>query len=237
MGAQKSPFSHSYASPAPHAPCSKTSTSRPARPAEASAPLKLNLSRACRTEVTYSTAAGENIKVVQVFRGRRVTRGRQPPREKMRRSQRWGRRSAGEHTAQVSAPLSSHCTRRADENTAKAIEGGGSLEAGGAVWRSVAGRGSSRDPCPVAVPSLASVWRARRRRAQPWAGAPPRAAPAGRAPAHQLRITRAAVILPHVHLYYSEPLLTRYTDWLPRFLVRHIHERAFLDALRVQASV
>ena len=29
-----------------------------------------------------------------------------------------------------------------DENTAKAIEGGGSLEAGGAVWRSVAGRGS-----------------------------------------------------------------------------------------------
>ena len=60
------------------------------RPAEASAPLKLNLSRACRTEVTYSTAAGENIKVVQVFRGRRVTRGRQPPREKMRRSQRWG---------------------------------------------------------------------------------------------------------------------------------------------------
>ena len=45
------------------------------------------------------------------------------------------------------------------------------------------------------------------------------------------------VILPRAHLYYSEPLLTRYTDWPPRLLVRHIHELAFLDALRVQASV
>ena len=101
------------------------------RPAEASAPLKLNLSRACRTEVTYSTAAGENIKVVQVFRGRRVTRGRQPPREKMRRSQRWGVGGPRGSTLHRSAPLSSHCTRACDENTAKAIEGGGSLEGGG----------------------------------------------------------------------------------------------------------
>ena len=56
---------------------------------------------------------------------------------------------------------------------------------------------------------------------------------------HKLRVryTTFCGHLPHVHLYYSEPLLTRYTDGLPRLLVGHVHERALLDALRVQAPI
>jgi hypothetical protein len=132
------------------------------RPAEASAPLKLNLSRACRTEVTYSTAAGENIKVVQVFWGRRVTRGRQPPREKMRRSQRWGvggPRGSTLHTHR-SAPLSSHCTRACDENTnGESYRRRCLLEAGGG---SVAQCGRPRQlarplPCGCALSALSPL--------------------------------------------------------------------------------
>ena len=56
---------------------------------------------------------------------------------------------------------------------------------------------------------------------------------------HKLRVRYTIFCghLPHVHLYYSEPLLTRYTDGLPRLLVGHVHERALLDALRVQAPI
>ena len=55
--------------------------------------------------------------------------------------------------------------------------------------------------------------------------------------AYTLRYTIFCGRLPHAHLYYSEPLLTRYTDGLPRLLVGHIHERPLLDALRVQAPI